>query len=374
MRRPSASASNPSTHTAMRPTPTLLVLASALALSACVTVGQPEAPPVGALGAGGVPVSFDGHVAARPTDIVFSVVSDGNPATPGLELAVGETLRLGLPTAFQRNPVVSITPDADSNLVMTKGWPQGSIRLAGQYRVGYEQARHAMTVTALQPIGRDGANAPGIKAIHVRGATFTNPVAGEYPVSLTHVGADGREIAVWQGRVNVIAVAPPARLAPTNFHLAPGSNANFQQVRPGESAPHDLGLLLWGAQGAPMNGVGVAPRDLAAHPKYTGGLLVQDTNGDGRLDAKVDRVVGGIIGAAPEGAQGQAASSPIVGGKPLLSGQVPRDAAYPPAAGGGKPNPGLLAIAFKAGDKPGLYQPTIELIGGNSFRYTVIAR
>ena len=39
-------------------------------------------------------------------------------------------------------------------------------------------------------------------------------------------------------------------------------------------------------------------------------------------------------------------------------------------ASGGKPNPGLLAIQFKAGNKPRLNEP-IELIGGNSYRYTI---
>ena len=39
--------------------------------------------------------------------------------------------------------------------------------------------------------------------------------------------------------------------------------------------------------------------------------------------------------------------------------------------GGGKPNPGLLAIQFKAGDKVGLYRPTVELIGGNAYQFTI---
>lgn len=41
--------------------------------------------------------------------------------------------------------------------------------------------------------------------------------------------------------------------------------------------------------------------------------------------------------------------------------------------GGGQPNPGLLPVQFTAGDKPGRYQPTVEVIGGNSYRFTLIA-
>ena len=107
-------------------------------------------------------------------------------------------------------------------------------------------------------------------------------------------------------------------------------------------------------------------------PRYTGGLLVQDTNHDGKLDPATDRVVGGIIGATPHGATGQAATSPVgTDGAPVLSGQTVRHLAYPPAAGGGKPNPGLLTIQFKAGSLAGLYRPTVELIGGNSFQFTI---
>jgi hypothetical protein len=50
-----------------------------------------------------------------------------------------------------------------------------------------------------------------------------------------------------------------------------------------------------------------------------------------------------------------------------------RHAAYPPVAGGGKPNPGLLTIQFKAGSLPGLYRPTVELIGGNAYQFTIEA-
>ena len=58
------------------------------------------------------------------------------------------------------------------------------------------------------------------------------------------------------------------------------------------------------------------------------------------------------MGTAPELVQA---------GAPFL-----RDAGCPAAAQGGRPNPSLLAIQFKAGDKLGLYPPSIELIGGNA--------
>ena len=346
--------------------------AIAAVVTACATA---PAPAPLALMTAPAPLTFDGNVTGQATDYVFMLVPDANPATAGLALRAGEVLRLALPAAFKRNTSVALSPDADTNLVLTKGWPQGAVRLAGQYRVGFDEKANTMTVTALQAVTADGANTPGIKVIHLRGRSFINPMPGDYAVSVTHAAADGRTLAAWQGSLKVLDAAPDARLAPTNFHLPPGTNADFQQVAPGQVAPQTLGLMLWGAQGAALNGVGIAPRDLARYPKYTGGLLVQDTNGDHRLDAATDKVVGGLIGAAPQGATGQAATSPIgAGGMPLLSGEVLRHTGYPAAASGGKPNPGLLAIQFKAGDKIGLYRPTIELIGGNAFQFTVEAK
>ena len=349
----------------------LMLTALAAAVAGCATPPAPAARPMMTAPA---PITFDGNVAGQATDYVFMLVPDANPATLGLAMRSGESLRLAMPAAFKRNPAAAISADTDLNIVLTKGWPQGAVRLAGQYRIGYDEKANAMTVTAVQDIAVEGANAPGIKVIHLRGRTFGNPMPGDYPVTVTQVAASGSALASWRGQLKVLDEAPAARLAPTNFHLPPGTNADFQRVAPGQVAPHALGLLLWGPQGSALNGVGIAPRDLARYPKYTGGLLVQDTNRDRKLDPATDKVVGGIIGAAPLGATGQAATSPVgADGTPLLSGEVLRSAGYPPAAGGGTPNPGLLAIQFKAGSLPGLYRPTVELIGGNAYQFTVEA-
>ncbi|MDE2083182.1 MAG: hypothetical protein KGI90_17685 [Burkholderiales bacterium] len=348
---------------------TLVAAAIATLVAGCATAVAPAAQP---LMIAPSPVTFHGHVAGQPTNMIFVMVPDPSPEVAGFGMRAGDTLRIALPEAFRRNPAVAISADTDLNLVLTKGWPQRDVRLEGQYRVGYDDATHSMVVTATRDIAPEGANAPGIKVIHLRGRTFINPAPGHYPVTLTHVAANGSLLATWHGQVEVLEHEPQTRLAPSNFQLAPPLNSTFQQVAPGQVAPYALGLLLWGPHGVPMNGVGIAPRDLGHYPRYTGGLLVQDTNGDHRLDPATDKVVGGIIGAAPQGATGQAATSPVrPDGTPILSGEVLRDPAYPAAMGGGKVNPGLLTIQFKAGDKPGLYRPTVELISGNAYRFTI---
>ena len=346
-------------------------VAAFVAMAGCAGAPAPVARP---LMTAPSPVSFDGHVAGQATDIVFVLVPDADPDAAGLSMRAGDALQLTLPSGFRRNPSVAISEDTDLNLVLTKGWPQGAVRLVGQYRVGYDERANAMTVTALRDIAAGDANALGIKVVHLRGRTFVNPGAGDYPVAVTQSAAGGAQLATWQGQVRVLTEAPPTRLAPTNFHLAPGSNADFQKVAPGQPAPLTWGLLLWGPKGAPLDGVGIAPSDLAKYPRYTGGLLVQDSNRDRRLDAATDRVVGGIVGGAPQGAVGQSATSPLGSdGTPVLSGEPLRHSGYPAAAGGGKPNPGLLTIQFRAGDKPGLYRPTVELVGGNGYQFTVEA-
>ena len=349
--------------------PLPLIAALAAALGACATLPTPVARPLMVAPA---PVTFDGNVAGQATDYVFALVPDANPATPGLALKTGEVLRLKLPEAFKRNEQVAVKPDVDANLVLTKGWPQAAVKLAGQYRIGYDDKTHAMIITAIADVAAAGGNTPGIKTIHLRGHTFLNPFPGNYPVAVEHLAANGQVIAAWSGSIKVLEDAPKARLAPTNFHLPPGTNSDYQKAAPGQVMPHHLGLLLWGEAGSALNDVGIAPRDLKRFPRYTGGLLVQDTNGDKVLDAATDKVVGGIIGAAPEGAKGQSATSPRgPDGKPVLSGEVLRSAAFPPAVGGGKPNPGLFPVEFRAGDKAGIYRPTFELIDGNSVQFTL---
>ena len=349
-----------------------MLVAVAFLAAACSTVPAPVRQD---LMTAPSPISFDGNAAGQATDEVFVLVPDADPNKAGFAMRAGESLRLVLPAAFKRNTSVAVVADMDTNLVLTKGWAQGSVRLAEQYRVGFDESKNAMVVTALKDISNEGTNAPGIKVIHLRGRTFNNPIPGDYPVTVTHASADGKALTVWQGGLKVLDGTPAARLAPTNFHLSPGTNADYQMAAVSQPTPHLLGVLLWGAQGAVLNGVGIAPRDLTRFPRYTGGLLVQDTNQDKRLDPATDKVVGGIIGAAPEGAVGQAATSPMgADGRPVLSGEVLRNDGFPAAAGGGKPNPGLLAIQFKAGDKPGVYRPTVELIGGNSVQFTIRAK
>ena len=87
--------------------------------------------------------------------------------------------------------------------------------------------------------------------------------------------------------------------------------------------------------------------------------------------------IGGIIGAAPSGAKGQEIRSLNVAGAIDLSKPA---SAYNPKAGkrfGGA----VSLLQFTAGDKPGLYRPTVALLrdpddlasgDGSSYTFTIV--
>ena len=117
----------------------------------------------------------------------------------------------------------------------------------------------------------------------------------------------------------------------------------------------------------------------AALARYTGGLIVRDVNGDGLVDPNADQIIGGVIGSAPAGAKGQELRSLVVHGGADLS--RPSNV-YNPRLG--KLFGGAIALLqFTAGDKPGLYRPTLALLSdpsdpsspdGSSYTYTIVVK
>ncbi|MBI3452380.1 MAG: hypothetical protein HY057_06025, partial [Rhodospirillales bacterium] len=115
----------------------------------------------------------------------------------------------------------------------------------------------------------------------------------------------------------------------------------------------------------------------AALARYTGGLIVVDSDGDGVLDPRKDRIIGGVFGSAPAGAKGQEIRSLERDGKPMLARAAEE---YNPQVGkrfGGS----VMELQFAAGDKPGMYRPTLALLrdpanpalgDGSQFTYTIV--
>ncbi len=312
------------------------------------------------------PVDFTGTVAGQPTGINLVLDRPLDPEVPGRSLLAGKKIRITLAKEFIRNKAVKI--EGDVNLTMVKGWPQGGLPPKAGYVVS-EEGEHTLVITALKNVSNDTLeNRPGIKVFHVRGRTFINPATpGQYPVRIEAESGLGGALETGEAKVTIIP-APIPRIAPTNFARPRPSNNNYQRVPVNSEAPLTLDMMLWGPEEKPINGAGVAPPDLEKFPRYTGGLIIRDQNGDGVLDPKVDRVIGGVIGSAPQGATGQRASSPVgADGKPVLSGSLHGAAEY-----GGAKADGIMPVSFRTGSMPGEYRPTFELIGGNAVQFTVI--
>jgi hypothetical protein len=304
------------------------------------------------------PVVADGDVAGRPTEINLVLDRSLDPQVAGRGLARGKTISVTLPGAFIRTAVPVKAPESGA---LVKGWPQGGL---GGYTVTLA-GTHTVVFTATEDIAPTGPDNPGIKVLHVRGHAFTNPAPGDYPIAVVaETGPDGA-VETGTGTLTIRPQVIPS-INPSNALFPQPSNNNWQRVPVGTVAPLPLDFLLFGADGQPLNGVGVAPADPARFPRYTGGLLVRDTDGDGVLDPATDTVVGGIIGAAPAGATGQRAASPVdAAGRPVLSGQIAR--------ADGTTAPGILRVLFRSGDRPGEYTPTFELAGGTATRLTIVA-
>jgi hypothetical protein len=110
--------------------------------------------------------------------------------------------------------------------------------------------------------------------------------------------------------------------------------------------------------------------------RYNGGLVLQDSNGDGRLDPVSDKIIGGVKASAPEGAKGQELRSLEREGAPVLSIFTEKMAEKPGKRWGGS----MLMLQFTAGDTPGKYRPTVALLNdpddpaagdGSEYTYTI---
>lgn len=304
------------------------------------------------------PVVADGDVAGHPADFNLLLDRSLDPQIAGRGLLKGRTISITLPDAFVRTDVPVTVPESGA---LVKGWPQGgldgyTVTLAGT---------HTIVFTATRDIAPTGPDNPGIKVIHVRGRAFTNPAPGNYPIAVVAETGPGAATETGSGVLTIRPAIVPS-INPSNALFPQPSNNNWQRVPVDTVTSIPLDFLLFGADGLPLNGVGVVPADRARFPRYTGGLLVRDADGDGKLDPATDTVVGGIIGAAPDGATGQRATSPVGAlGRPVLSGQVTRP--------DGASAPGMLRVLFRTGDRPGAYTPTFELSGGTAARMTILA-
>ncbi|HSF96568.1 MAG TPA: hypothetical protein VLA52_16200 [Thermohalobaculum sp.] len=395
----------------------LRIATAALALSALCSAAQADGI-VGSIV--NAPLSATGTVQGARTGInvyLQSAEAPGiefmDPAVTGYGIPPGGRLEIAMGGGFERDWGVAI---AQSAIMLVTGAPQQG--LPGD-KLGYTVTEGGdENMFVITPTGADGLSAEtlmspgpgaqvdpipnrGIKVLHVgfQQSAFLN--AGKTgTVKVRILDAAGAAVAEGTDSVDFLA-APVAQVLPTNFPQG-ARNHNWQRVKSGDvlgvtDGTVPVTLMLYAA--APttdmdqmyafkdgISGAGVLstqqlnamgyqkPEALA---RYNGGLILQDSNGDGALDPASDRIIGGVIGKAPQGAKGQELKTPEVDGKLLLSQPTAEVAEKPGMRWGGA----MLQLHFTAGSLPGKYRPTLALLAnpddpaagdGSAYTYTIV--
>lgn len=368
------------------------------------------------------PLSAAGLVQGAHVGINIYLQSDAakgiefmDPNVVGYGVAAGGRVEIELAGGFERDAGVPLTQKAI--MVVTGAPQQGMPGKAVGYKVGEGANAQTIAITPTKEGGlpAEGLMSPakgakndpvrqrGIKVFHVgllQSAFVNLGVAGT--VHIRFIDGAGKTTHSGSASIDLLA-APVPQLQPNNFPDKQ-RNHNWQVVQPGQVVGRDAGtvpipiMLYQRAKGvAPgdmvkfksgITGAGVlSTRQLvamkyekpAALARYNGGLIVQDSNGDGVLDPTADQIIGGVIARAPAGAKGQELRSLDVHGAADLSRP---STAYSPKFG--KVFGGAIGLLqFTAGDKPGLYRPTLALLSdpsdpsspdGSSYTYTIVVK
>jgi len=366
------------------------------------------------------PLSIVGAVQGERTGINIYLQNEAAPGVTymdpeviGYGIAPAGRLEVELNNGFMRDSKRKLdsTELRDAAIILVTGTPQqGLLGKKAGYKLAEGGTPYTFIVTPTKPEGmpadklmsgapgakRDPIRQRGIKVIHVglKSAFFNKGASGHVRVRL--YDGSGKVTHEGSGQIDFLG-KPVPQIYPTN--LADGRrNHNWQRIASGETLGHAAGsvpltLMLFEKPGKTSSrqgiiGAGVLstqqlkamkfklPKELA---RYTGGLIVQDTDANGRMDPTVDRIIGGVIGSAPKGAKGQEARSLIRDGVATLSRPTAAFEAGPGKRFGGA----VMQVEFTAGNKPGLYSPTFALLrdasdpmsgDGSSYTYTIVVK
>jgi hypothetical protein len=338
-----------------------------------------------------------------------------DPNVVGYGIADGGRVEIEMAVGFER---VGDIPLTQKTIMVVTGAPQqGMPGKAVGYTVGEGANKNTFTITAAKEGGLpaetllspakgakgDPVRQRGIKVFHIGflQSPFINK-GSSGTVNVRFIDGAGKTTHSGSATIDFLTASVP-QIHPNNLPNAQ-RNHNWQVATSGQVLGKDPGtvpipIMLY----EPATGVAAAElvkfkkgivgagvlstqqlaaikfEKPAALARYNGGLIVRDTNGDRRLDPKVDQIIGGVIGSAPTGAKGQELRSLDSHGATDLS--RPTTAYHP---GIGKLFGGAVGLLqFTAGDKPGLYRPTLALLSdpdnqsspdGASYTYTVVVK
>ncbi|MGI9353347.1 MAG: hypothetical protein ACR2O3_17440 [Rhizobiaceae bacterium] len=328
-----------------------------------------------------------------------------DPAVPGYGIPPGGRMEIEMMSGYQRDPDIPLDHKA---ILLVAGTPQQGLPAALS---GFTVSEGANDKTfVITPESRDGLRpetllsaAPGsafdpirqrgIKIVHVgRASAFVS--RGEKGVVEVRIYDSGDNI-IASGKGEIAFLPEPIpQIFPTNVPHDQ-RNHNWQRVKVGKilgvaSNTLPLPFMLYerneGLGNKGILGAGVLsavqlselkfeiPEELS---KFEGGLIFKDADDNGFIHPSIDTIIGGISIQVPEDAQGYQILTPLVSEKPFLSVPTSR---YNERAGaniGGA----IMQVVFIAGDKPGLYKPTLSLLKlpgdiasgiGSSTTYTIV--
>ncbi|MCP5087632.1 MAG: hypothetical protein GY952_12610 [Rhodobacteraceae bacterium] len=335
-----------------------------------------------------------------------------DPNVVGYGIPPGGSLEIEMAEGFERDWDVALTQSA---IMLVTGAPQQGLpgKVLG-YTVQDGEDENTFLITPsdeaglpaeqlMSPApGAKGDPVPnkGIKVIHIgfqQSAFFNMGGIGKVTVRIK----DATGAVVDSGGATLeFDESPVAQILPTNFPQK-RRNHNWQSINSGDTTGQTEGTLpltymIYGQSPADdvdtmyafkggLEGVGVLSTPQLNQigyskpevlERYNGGLVLQDTNGDGTLDPSDDTIIGGIIASAPAGAKGQELKSLETDGTPVLSVLTEKMAPKPGKRWGGS----MLMLQFTGGDKPGKYRPTVALLknssdlasaDGASYTYTI---
>jgi hypothetical protein len=348
------------------------------------------------------PVTPDGAVAGRVTDLVLNLDADPDPRIAGRTLLAGRKITIELPRAFRQVepslPFLPLgpgcplppagTPLGTCNVVvLLHGWPQRPILPFATVSASYDAAASTITLTALQDIIAAPPAAPGIKQIHLLLSGFRNPGPGTYELRVGAETGPGGSLETGSGSVRIGPRTQPSVAFTSAFNAGRPSPVFLTAAPEQELVPYDL--LLWDRDGAPFVGVTISstaardrrpagvPRAVprwareleASHQDSTKGQRPQvaprrlpkwywswrvwglSSNDANYLLLHEGRTVGRIRVDVPVGATGHG----VTGGAPSFAIGTPVTGV--PTA--------RLTVRVRIGSAPGDYVLTFRLNGGN---------
>ncbi len=265
------------------------------------------------------PMVSTGLAASQPFEAWFVLDKSSDPRVTGYAIPAGATVRFVFPKEF--------TPKAGlfQGAVMLPGWSQGPI--PANFTTTQDSADpRAVIIKFNAPIAADPPEHPGLKDIHIR-ARVLNPVAGDYPISITF--SDAGALNGTTTAMAHITPAPIPNIAAYN-ELNGGKGSNWQHVQPGQNVPVPIDFLV-------------------TLPNVHRSVISLSSQPDGSLKILSDGKPIGSIKAK---------------GVPV--------AMAPVAFGPGKSRLGIIRVNAKAGGEPGTAEIVGSLDGGTQYGITLV--